>query len=463
MTGAAENGAAETASGPLLRILARKQFSWSATLVLIFTFTLAARLLALISDYAVNVFFMDQWEFNDATLFQKHSLWQMFCWQNGPHRQGMGALLSYLIEPLFRWNSRSESFLVGTVVIFATVCALCLKRRLFGTITLFDICIPLILLSPLQYETLFITANLAHGPLPSLMIILYCLAWTISNVPLRYSLVLLINFGTIYTGFGIFVGVITPIALIANYWMKQKDTPRGIVFSSVAIVLSLASLASFFIHYVYQTAVDCKPNLFSAPWTYTQFVLLVFANLLGVKGTGIFPLLVGATILAAMLTALILSLKNFRAGGKSLHPAAGISAILLSYCVLFAANAAYGRSCLGIDVAQMSRYVIYMELGLLGLYFFLLTIPRSATQTAFLLILIASLTATVPIRQRDEKIMQFCRYAKLNWKACYISTEQIRPCNHAVGYGVYPLPTQELKAKLDYLKRTKQNLYSDLP
>jgi hypothetical protein len=463
MTRGAENGAAETASGPPLTSLARKKSHWITTLVLIFAFTLAARLLALISDYAINVFFMDQWDFNDATLFQKHSLWEMFCWQNGPHRQGMGAILSYLIEPHFQWNSRSESFLVGTIVIFSTICALWLKRRLFGAITLFDICIPLILLSPLQYETLFITANLAHGPLPSLMIILYCLAWTISNIPLRYSLILLINFVTIYTGFGIFLGVITPIALIADYWIKQRDLPRGAAFSSVAVVLSLASLASFFIHYTYQTAVDCKPNLFSSPWTYIQFLLLVFANLFGAKGTGLFPLLVGGIVLAAMLTALVLCLKNLRGKEKSLHPAAGISAILLGYCLLFAANAAYGRSCLGIDVAQMSRYVIYMGLGLLGLYFFLLTIPGLATQTAFLLILTASLIATIPIRQRDEKVMQFCRYAKLNWKACYISTEQIRPCNHAVGYGVYPQSTEELKAKLDFLKRTKQNLYSDLP
>src|SRR6266404_1947361 len=142
-----------------------------------------------------------------------------------------GPSLNNLSRKHFQWNSRSESFLVGMIVIFCTICALWLKTRLFGAIALFDICIPLILLSPLQYETLFITANLAHGPLPSLMIILYCLAWTISNVPLRYSLVLLINFGTIYTGFGIFLGVITPIALIADYWINQRDRHRGALFS----------------------------------------------------------------------------------------------------------------------------------------------------------------------------------------------------------------------------------------
>src|ERR1051326_4374068 len=84
----------------------------------------AIRLFTLISRYAVNVFFMDQWDFNEATLFQKHSLWEMFSWQHGPHRQGLGAILAYLLEPLFQWNTRSESFLVGGIIVLAAISAL---------------------------------------------------------------------------------------------------------------------------------------------------------------------------------------------------------------------------------------------------------------------------------------------------------------------------------------------------
>src|SRR5262245_60355565 len=105
---------------------------WEFIVVFAAFAALSTRLMVLISQYAVNVFFMDQWDFNEATLFQKHSLWEMFCWQNGPHRQGLGALLTFLIDPLFRWNSRTESFFVGAIIILATGCALWLKRRLFG-------------------------------------------------------------------------------------------------------------------------------------------------------------------------------------------------------------------------------------------------------------------------------------------------------------------------------------------
>ena len=94
---------------------------WTLLLLLIAFSVLALRLLILISHYAVNVFFMDQWDIADATLFQRHSLWEMFRWQHGPHRQGLGSLLAYLIEPFFHWSSRSESFLAAALVIFAAL------------------------------------------------------------------------------------------------------------------------------------------------------------------------------------------------------------------------------------------------------------------------------------------------------------------------------------------------------
>lgn len=147
MTSGVENDSAESTPGSLSKIPAQKQSFWILSLVFLATIALAARLLTLISRYAANVFFMDQWDFNDATLFQPHSLWEMFRWQHGPHRQGLGAVISFLIEPHFHWNSRCESFLAGAMVILAALCALWLKQRLFGALTVFDVCIPVIFLS----------------------------------------------------------------------------------------------------------------------------------------------------------------------------------------------------------------------------------------------------------------------------------------------------------------------------
>ena len=373
---------------------------------------------------------------------------------------GLGALLAYLVEPHFAWNSRADSFLAGILIITAAACALELKRRLFGPLTIFDVCIPLIFLTPLQFEAVFVMANLAQGPIPLLLVLGYCLAWTLAPLALRYSLIVFVNFVTIHTGYGFFLGLITPAALAADYWLNRKAKPSRLIPFLLALLLSLASLAIFFYHYRYTTAVDCVPNLLSDPLSNVKFLLLLFANLFGAKGTGFFPILVGALTFAAMLTGLIVSAMDFASREGVQRQRNWTAAILLSFGLLFSVNAAYARSCLGPQLAQVSRYVIWMDLSLFGLYLFLLTVPKSGIRTGILAVLMAALLGTIPIRKEDYSVMQFVSAAKRNWKSCYLQIEDIRRCNHAVGYGVNPTVTPEFKSKLDFLKQTKQNLYS---
>src|SRR5579864_1221127 len=224
--------------------------------VAVFFVLLAGRLLRLTSRYAVNIFFWDQWIFNNAALFQHHSAWEMFRWQFGP-RLGLGPLVSKLFDPHFHWNSRAESYLACGIVILAAACALWLKHRLFGEISVADISIPILYLSASQYEQLFINTDLAHGPLPLLLITLYCVAWTIPNVSPRYALVLILNFVITYTAFGLFLGFLTPLVLIVDFWVNLRGRRRTALFSAAAVLLSLVSLASYFYGYKLQPAVNC--------------------------------------------------------------------------------------------------------------------------------------------------------------------------------------------------------------
>jgi hypothetical protein len=428
---------------------------------------LAVRLFRLISRYAVNIFFSDQWEFNTPTVFQHRSLWEMFRWQNGPHRQGLGALLSYAIEPHFRWNSRTESFLIGILVVIAAACALWLKSRLFGPLVLSDVCIPLIFFTPTQFGQIFVAANLAHGPLPLLLMVLYCLAWTILSVPWRYVLILGINFLLIYTGFGLFIGVITPVIFVADYLLNLRHLPRGKYYFACSVLVSLASFASFFWGYVGDTAVDCKPDAFQSPQTYVRFVSLMFANVIGVKGLGGHEALAGAILIGCMLSALALNLGNLRATAGANSYKYMIAAVLIFYTLLFSAIAAYGRSCLGLAEAQVSRYVMYLELGLTGLYFSVLTIHDRFLRTALLIMFTALLANTIRVRPEDKTTMEFFAGVKRSWKACYLIYSDVDICDKVAGHWI--LNDQEgteytrlkLEGMLDYLKRTKQNLYSD--
>src|SRR5260370_8579640 len=105
---------------------------------------LAVRLFRLVEQYSVNILFGDQWQFDEATLFQNHSWLEIFRWQHGPHRQGLGGILSKLFEPLIQWNSRYEAFAIAGIICLACLAALWLKQRLFGKISYADVAIPLL-------------------------------------------------------------------------------------------------------------------------------------------------------------------------------------------------------------------------------------------------------------------------------------------------------------------------------
>lgn len=429
----------------------------------------AARMFRLISRYAVNVFFSDQWDFNDGTLFQKHSLWQMFTWQHGPHRQGLGALFERMVDPLFGWNSRTESFVVGGVIVAAATCALWLRRRLYGELSVFDVVIPAILFIPGQWATWFMTTNFAHGPFPLLLILLYCLSWTSSRRAVKYPVMLFINFVTIYTGFGVFLGVITPILLILDYRASTPQARLSKIYFTTALFVSFASLGSFFLGYRFLPGLQCFSFEPQSPTAYLTFVPLMFANFFGLRHITLPTQVIGTMILAAGLVSLVtfvwsLLRQNSSELARDDRNRALIIVGLTAYTLLFCVNTAYGRLCGGLKVASSSRYVIYLEPVALGFYFSLLSL-RHAAARKFLLsgFLVAVVAASFYL---DRGGMGFSKDVKEHWKACYLQTEDINKCDKLAGFPIYSPSSRQiqlshLQNKLEYLKKTHQNLYLD--
>ena len=409
----------------------------------------------------MNIFFSDQWFVDQGTLFQKHSLWEMFRWQYGPHRQGLGALLSYFLEPHFRWNSRGEAFLATAIVTAAALCAFYLKMRLWGPVRLFDIAIPLIFFTPAQFESLWVIPNFAHGPLPLLLMVLYCVALTCERAVTRYLLVLIINLLTIYTGFGMLIGFITPVWLIFEYYSRRAARqPATLVF--VPLVLSLASLASFFAGYIFDPAADCFSPLPHSSVTYFTFFLGMLAHNFGARGPQIISIPLGTAALAAMIFVLISFGKRFKEAksytGKNLVPA-----VLVAFCLLFCAATAYGRSCFGSHRAFESRYTNYLALGILGVYFYFYSLGGQRARKMFVGSLVAMmLMGSLQTRPADQYSMEKFHDIKANWRSCYLRIEDIQQCDREAGFWICLFPERTgLKEKLKYLKQTKQNLYSD--
>ena len=437
---------------------------WEALLVIGVSMILAARLFVLVSRNAVNIFFNDQWDFYDATLFQKHPLWEMFRWQYGPPRLGLGLLLSKLLEPYFHWNSRGEALLATAIVTVAAVAALFLKTRLWGRLRWFDLAIALIFFTPAQFESLWITPNFSHGPLPLLLIVLYCLALSCEAASTRYALALILNFAAIYTGFGLFIGFITPLWLLLDYY-SRRESRQGANWPLVFLALSLASLGSFFAGYRLDPDAACFSLEPHGAARYLNFAALLLAHFFGARGARpIGSLLLGGALLAAMMFVVVsfawrfLETKNYAA--RNLIPA-----VLTGYGLIFCASTAYGRACFGSYVAFSSRYTEYVELAMLGLYFYTLGLRGLWTRKVFPgLLLMLLLIGALAIPQQDRDDMRYYHEKKENWRNCYLKTEDLQGCDLAVHFGVYPLAERTgLKEKLEYLKRTKQNLYSYNP
>ncbi len=436
----------------------------SSTIVLIAFVFYAVRLFRLVSRYAVNIFFSDQWDFNDATLFQHHSLWQIFTWEHGPHREGVGGLVMKLVEPLFRWNSRTEAFFIGSIVCVSALLALWLKKRLFGPITVFDVVVAMIYFTPRQYESIFVSANIGRDCMPALLFLAYCLAWTLETGLTRYAAILVLDFLTTYTGFGIFAGIITPVLLVLDYRARGEDSSRARAYAVGAFVLSLLSFASFFIGYKDQPAMDCFSWKLLSPKVYLRFVAVMFSNFFAVPGTGRLARIIGMLVVLVLLAVLIISAVKLisrtvlqRSGGNYKRPL--VITALVSFSVLFAMDAAYGRACAGLIGGLSSRYVMYLEPAVLGLYFYLLSLRPSRTRV---LALVAIVVAALPASLYLDKDWFYYPEQKARWRTCYLQNENIEKCDQIVGFRVYPWPAvTHMREKMEFLKETHQNLYAD--
>ncbi len=447
-----------------------------AFLVAAATVLLSGRLFRLISRYAVNIFFWDEWYNKTATLFQRNSLWAMFTWQRGWHRLGLGALLEKALDPSFQWNSRSESLILGGIVAVAAICALWLKTRLYGRLSVWDITVPAIFFTAAQWETLYMTPIFSQGPLPFLLIVVYCLAWTCKTSAVRCTLVLVINFVTIFTGFGIFLGVLTPVLLALDFWSYPPVKRSRVSYFLARLLISLASLGYFFVGYVRTPGVECSPHFqLSLMKDYATFLMMIAADFFATNGRGFFARSAGVAVLIGLLICLICAVRFLLRRtdiSVSHHQSTArlvvvvLTAMSLATCVTIA----YLRSCAGLEWALAPRYTVYIQIGLLGVYFHLLGVGEPWTRRSLLSVLMVSVI--VGCLHADRTGMTHFRDGKQRWKECYLHNEDVERCNEITGFLIYPPPggrprvdekrqNLTLQEKLQYLKKTRQNLYLD--
>jgi hypothetical protein len=422
---------------------------------------LGTRFFLVIGKYAVNVFFYDQWEY--MTPFFRHRLGisELFFLEpaGGPIREGLGLLPDRFLYPLTHWNVRGDAFIVGGSIFTAMLLALLLKRKLYGPLSYSDIAIPVTFLTLAQYEAKIGTPNPAYSGLPLLMMMLYCLALLMRNRLLGYSFVFLLNILLIFTGWGFFMGVVTiGVFLLQCYrsWRRLSSVP--FTHALIGLLVAAASFASFFIHYVFFSGVDCLTIPYSQFLRYPEFMSLMFTSFVVPRPLHISAPMValGAAVLLVVIAIFVWHIRHLLEGPR--EDAHLIGAILLSYSLLFSVNAAIGRVCATMKLAYSSRYSTLLIPAFLAIYFYLRSKSWHGKRNLVLALWIL-LLLPASVRKPWEDIRWYSS-GKRDWANCYVRTENIHFCDQSANFTADPYPGQPgFQEKLDYLKQHQLSLF----
>src|SRR3954471_18384259 len=112
----------------------------------------------------------------------------------------------------------------GALYVCATLLAIAIVRRLFGSLSAWDALVPFILLSALLADGAASTPNLALGAGPFLLLPGLAGAFLVEPLTARLSLVVAIFFCGLYTGFGFLFAFLIPPLLalqLAEAWPRR--------------------------------------------------------------------------------------------------------------------------------------------------------------------------------------------------------------------------------------------------
>ena len=420
---------------------------------------LAVRQLAFVNRYAVNVLYWDQWDIY-FPLFHHGSLWDVFSLQHGPHRQGIGFILTDALAHLSGWNSRWDAFGVCGVTIGATALALLLLRRAKLAFAAALAAVPLLFLNMRQYEMLVGPSNISHGAMPMALFMAYCLACFVRDFRWRYPIQAVLTFLLIFTGFGLFVGLIAPVVMATElvYAWRTRDKARR-TWAAAGLLMIAASWALFAKGYRFEPAVNGFYFPYKHPIEYLYFAGLMLTNFFGVPGHGAGDIALGIGILALLLGIAIRRGLPLLKGDAAAEPLGTVIFALSSYAVIYCLFTAVGRIFLGLDAAAASRYVTLTIAAGFALLLELANLPGiRLRRTACLLYIALLIPGTVFLRADDMVSVHWFSNGRREWKAVYLKTGNEALATKESGFHIFPIP---IPNRLNYLRQHHLNLFLD--
>jgi hypothetical protein len=417
------------------------------------------RLHILIKNFLVDIPFVDQYYVYKGFV-ENRSLHDLFFWQHGMHRQGIGGILQKIILDAFAWDNHAVSYFVVIILFISLAVSVFISRKLFYfPASAADVALPLIFLTTNQYETLVSGMNIAAQSLPMLLTIIATALLFIKKSFYRTPLLALISAISLFTGFGyhLFFSLAAVAALDLLVSMRKHDA-SATIHHWIFLGLNGIFLYFFLSNLHWNPVVEC----FQFPH-YPLYDYPIFAGLMPAKYFGFSylrtPLL---AILFSIGWVLLVGFLVVYLTGKILRsddPRWRALLMLLLFSSSFAALTSIGRVCTGMYAAGSPRYMTLMIPCAFAFYLLLRMIPqgniRKLIGPVFILL---CLGGYLPLRLSQRESLVKVSTLQAQWRSCYLKTQSISECDKQAGDNLCIHPDLQ-KEVLDYLQKNRLSLF----
>jgi len=423
------------------------------------------RLVGFVHDNAVDVLYNDQWD-TLRTLFEGRGPGSAFFLQHGPPRLGLGGLINWYLYNATQWNVRAEAWAGVVVLGLATLVAIALAVRLRGRLAWTDAAFPLLLLSPVHWETLTFTTFLGAQILPLLLTLLLAYAWGATS---RITQILGVGlFGplVLFTGYG-FCGAPVTIGLAMLLWLRpDRETARADRRSAMLILLLMGAAMALFAHeYHWSPGKEDWRFPVTNWWDYPRFCALMFTNLLGWRAISVTSVTAGAVLLGLVAAAFLRA--TMRIWRRHATPRARVVWILTGTSLGYAMLTALGRLPTNLEAAFMWRYITLMMPALCGLALAVegWTSARGPKGRLGFGVGWLALAGVVWSNFTPENYAATVARGKRLWVASYLETHDLDAANKAADFVVYvPEPASpRIAEKLRWLEQHHLSFFRTSP
>jgi hypothetical protein len=323
------------------------------------------RLVGFVQANAVDLLYEDQWDFL-RPLFEGRGPWSCFFYQHGPHRLGLGGLVDWYLFNATGWNVRAEAWAAVVVLALATIVATALAARLRGHLAWNDAAFPLLLLSPIHWETMVFTPNLGHSILPLLCTLLLAYAWGPAGPVTRVIGVGVFGTLTLFTGYGS-CGAPVTIGLALALWLRPGTDETPVDRRQLVLILLMLGVAAVVFAQGYHWDRGTPGWRFPVPnwWDYPRFCALMFTSLVGWRALSAASVTVGSMMLGFVVAAFLVAATTI--WRRQASPRSRAVWILTGTSLVYAALTAIGRLPVNLQAAFMWRYITLMMPAVCGL------------------------------------------------------------------------------------------------